>query len=891
MAGTKTISQFGAKTTPVSADLLYVGDSANSFQAAKSTIAQVASAITSNIGVLASNVIYVTPGASDMGATGSPIMPFGTVPAAYAAGVALAAPFTIFCAPGTHTFTDLALVENSNIVGSGPEVTTLRCTGHITADAARWQVPAVVSRGAFANLLLRCDNSCLISVSESFLNAFDLSNVMTIGSLFRFEGFSIKSYWVNNSFTGTVQNIGSNTAEYSNQYTTYTASTRNPDSSTAIGDVASIAVGCTYTTEYDLKSFDSNNAYGVISSPVLTGFPAINITGDATSFNCTSEVTPAVASGSPAINYLDLADSVFTAYLPTNYVPTDAQVKGHLQGIDNRFGGNQYFTNGGFNPTTYSTGTISQSGTTITGSGTTFTTQMVGGILEYTSGASQGVTTLITGLDGSTSISVLDSNSIIAGTTFVVHYGNTSFSGSNLGWGTLSNIYGAPTWHTTQKFPALNISNTSNQFFIGTTNITTLNFMPPSSGFTVTYQDAGTNVDAVVVPTAVTTNQLIYASSATQFNGLATANNGILVSSNTGVPSILAGPGATGRILQSNTSAAPSFSSASYPSSTTANQILYSSATNTVGGLTTANNAVIATNGSGVPSAQTNFYMSANNFVLGTSAGTSALFNETAVSCVAVGPFALNQVGSGDNYNTGVGYDALVHVSGGSENTGFGYGAGSDIIAGIANSCFGQNSQAGLAGATNRQVFGSNAVAVADNQVMLGDSNITTIVSGNTGGAVAIGTTANPYKEVVLGTTSTNNVKIAVATQVAARTYTLPDIGGNGSFAINGIIDVTGGSQTVAAGAQYWADKSTLTTFMLPVSPTKGDKYIIYGVGSGGWTVVYGSGQFINCGTYPATTTTTGSLSSQNQYDAVLIIAFSTTQFIAYPIQGNLTGI
>ncbi|MHB9161397.1 MAG: beta strand repeat-containing protein [Nitrosotalea sp.] len=39
-----------------------------------------------------------------------------------------------------------------------------------------------------------------------------------------------------------------------------------------------------------------------------------------------------------------------------------------------------------------------------------------------------------------------------------------------------------------------------------------------------------------------------------------------------------------------------------YPTTATANQILYSSATNTVSGLSTANNGVVATNGSGVPS-------------------------------------------------------------------------------------------------------------------------------------------------------------------------------------------------------------------------------------------------------------------------------------------------
>jgi len=47
---------------------------------------------------------------------------------------------------------------------------------------------------------------------------------------------------------------------------------------------------------------------------------------------------------------------------------------------------------------------------------------------------------------------------------------------------------------------------------------------------------------------------------------------------------------------------APLFSVATYPDTTTENQILYSNSTNTITGLATANSAVLATNGSGVPS-------------------------------------------------------------------------------------------------------------------------------------------------------------------------------------------------------------------------------------------------------------------------------------------------
>ena len=114
----------------------------------------------------------------------------------------------------------------------------------------------------------------------------------------------------------------------------------------------------------------------------------------------------------------------------------------------------------------------------------------------------------------------------------------------------------------------------------------------------------GTNWVATTAtyPTTLTVNNLLYASATDVVSGLTTANNGTLVTSNTGVPSILAGPGTTGNILQSNAAAAPSFSSATYPSSTTANRLLYSSATNVVGEITTTADRFMIANASGVPS-------------------------------------------------------------------------------------------------------------------------------------------------------------------------------------------------------------------------------------------------------------------------------------------------
>lgn len=61
-------------------------------------------------------------------------------------------------------------------------------------------------------------------------------------------------------------------------------------------------------------------------------------------------------------------------------------------------------------------------------------------------------------------------------------------------------------------------------------------------------------------------------------------------------------PGGLSRMLYGNTGLNMHFSNANYPVSTTANQILYSSADNNITGLATANNGVLVTDNTGVPS-------------------------------------------------------------------------------------------------------------------------------------------------------------------------------------------------------------------------------------------------------------------------------------------------
>lgn len=98
------------------------------------------------------------------------------------------------------------------------------------------------------------------------------------------------------------------------------------------------------------------------------------------------------------------------------------------------------------------------------------------------------------------------------------------------------------------------------------------------------------------------TNNILYSNGSNNVVGLATANGGALVTSNSGVPSILAGSGTSLTPLAATASGTPAWTSATYPTTTTSQQLLYSSANNVVSEITTGNYGLLVTDSGGVPS-------------------------------------------------------------------------------------------------------------------------------------------------------------------------------------------------------------------------------------------------------------------------------------------------
>jgi ATP-dependent protease HslVU (ClpYQ) peptidase subunit len=116
-------------------------------------------------------------------------------------------------------------------------------------------------------------------------------------------------------------------------------------------------------------------------------------------------------------------------------------------------------------------------------------------------------------------------------------------------------------------------------------------------------------------------------------NAALTASNGGIFYSTASAGAILAGTATANQILLSGSSTTPAWSTATYPATTTINQLLYSSANNVIGGVTTANNGSLVTSNTGVPSIQT---LTAGQILIGTTGAAPTAATLTAGTGISI---------------------------------------------------------------------------------------------------------------------------------------------------------------------------------------------------------------------------------------------------------------
>lgn len=206
----------------------------------------------------------------------------------------------------------------------------------------------------------------------------------------------------------------------------------------------------------------------------------------------------------------------------------------------------------------------------------------------------------------------------------------------------------------------------------------------------------------------------------TQLTGL--TNHAIQIGAGTATLTQLAATATTGQVLQNNASADPSWSTATYPSTTTVSQILYSSSTNVVAGLATANRGVLTTGATGVPVITT--LTTDGQVIIGSTAGAPA----AAILTAGTGITITNGSNSITIATTGGGFtwQNVGTNQTGVKNNGYIFNSGGALTISLpTTAAVGDEFAVQLDGATSWQI-----TQAANQQVRLGSSTSTLGATG-----------------------------------------------------------------------------------------------------------------------------------------------------------------
>jgi len=446
---------------------------------------------------------------------------------------------------------------------------------------------------------------------------------------------------------------------------------------------------------------------------------------------------------------------------------------------------------------------------------------------------------------GGTGTNVLTNSYIASGTAAAVSVG----TGATL---TISNL-------------TINSTNTNPITGAGTVDINIVEF---------TNTGTGINTTTIV-------NNANYIGSLTLGSPLATTSGGTGASNSAAT---------TGTILRSNgTGFVPT--TATYPNSTTINQILYSSASNTIGGLATANSAILNTTSGGVPSLATspsvsgtitagtgltattgNITATSGNLLLPTTTssvgqvqinttyfmhafnGNTFLglqcgnFTTTASTNVGIGQFTHSRTSSG-GANVGIGYNCQSGGSTnltGSNNIGIGYSSQQNMTSGTSNIAIGFNSQQSgtLTGSSNISIGNSSGsiMTSANFNIGIGDNTLNSILTGTEN--VVIGynsgtgyTTGSETNNIILGysiagTNGESNV-IRIGNTSNTKCFITGIVGNTSSNTDTVTINSSTGQLGVLAGTPGVVGATTVFgTSAAPTGTASTAAYVMLGLGS-----------------------------------------------------------
>jgi Trk K+ transport system NAD-binding subunit len=373
---------------------------------------------------------------------------------------------------------------------SGTQVINTLITSNLSALTSL-QTPLITSTGNLTLTPASASNLIVNSKTELLKDPAN-ANYQLVKNISSVSGYGM--LYAQNSGTGYIPIYLYNTADTASNPTTFirgslTLNAQTATNSTLVfndyssGFGVSVKTG-TLTANRTLILPDADDTFAVLSAS--QSFTNKLITGttntvDANNLRNGSNWVVGLGPTAPSIGQILTYDGTYASWQNNVALKTYAQ----------------------YSPTTYAVGTASQSGTTITGVGTTFTNAMVGGIIVFASGTESFITAFV-----STTQLTASQSQTAGSSSYTIYYGG--FQTDNSGNTSMNIVYNAQLLDT-----LTNIINTTDntkklQFALNasTTGTTTTLAFAQTTGRTITFPDA-TDTVAVLTTAQSFTNKTI----------------------------------------------------------------------------------------------------------------------------------------------------------------------------------------------------------------------------------------------------------------------------------------------------------------------------------------------------------------------------------------------
>lgn len=192
----------------------------------------------------------------------------------------------------------------------------------------------------------------------------------------------------------------------------------------------------------------------------------------------------------------------------------------------------------------------------------------------------------------------------------------------------------------------------------------------------------------------------------------------------------------------------------------------------------------------------------------------------------------------------------------------------------------------------NRTGIGVGAVVSNDNEIVLGNSSVTSVVTNSS--TCTLGSDQSPFDALVLGSGASSTVRFRHGGwQTYDAFVTVPELFNDGLFVIENPNEITlTSSVQVVPWETYYTNTTPQVEYTLPPTSRVGYRFKIRGSvnGTSGWKILQNAGQSIHVGASTTTVGVLGSVTSTNQYDCIELecivedLVWTVTSLIGTPL-------